>query len=98
MSFLPMFQKKERVYENILKFRTLNRNIRLWMDRSKEGPDENQDYEDVGAWITANKAQIDAQSLIDTADQLALEFPRASAIEIHTGSMMGGVLVYPRWP
>ena len=92
------FTAKTKVYENILKFRTLGRNIRVWMDRDKQGPSEESDYADINNWVHAHKAQIDSQSLIDTADQLAKEFPRASAIEIHTGSMTGGVLIYPRWP
>lgn len=92
------FTSKTRVYENILKFRTLNRNIRVWMDRDRAGPSEESDYAAINTWVNAHKVQIDAQSLIDTADQLAQEFPRASAIEIHTGSMTGGILVYPSWP
>ena len=92
------FTRKTKVYENIVRFRTLNRNIRVWVDRGKEGPSEESDYADIGNWVHANKAKIDTQPLIDTADQLAKEFPRAAAIEIHTGSMTGGVLIYPRWP
>jgi hypothetical protein len=95
---MAWFTGKTKVYENILKFRTLGRNIRVWMDRDRQGPSEESDYADINNWVQANRAQIDSQSLIDTADQLANEFHRASAIEIQTGSMISGVLVYPRWP
>ncbi|NBW20214.1 MAG: hypothetical protein EBR82_70820 [Caulobacteraceae bacterium] len=81
-----------------MRFRTLNRNIRVWMDRDRSGPSEEADYANINNWVHAHRVRIDEQSLIDTADELAREFPRASAIEIHTGSMTGGVLVYPRWP
>jgi len=89
---------KTKVYENILRFRTLNTNIRTWVDRSASGPGEEVDYTDIASWVHAHRGEIDGQSLRTTAEALAKAFPRISAVEVHNGSMTYGVLLYPRWP
>ena len=82
MSFLPLFQKKERVYENILRFRTLNTHIRTWVERRKEGPGHFADHADINNYVSAKRGQYDAQPLMDTAEDLAREFPRIVAVEV----------------
>lgn len=98
MSFLPMFQKKERVYENILKFRTLNTNIRTWVERSKDGPSTDEDYLVINTYISTRRQAFDAQPFMATAEELAAQFPRIVAVEVMNGSAHEGVLLYPRWP
>lgn len=97
MSFLPMFQK-QRVYENILRFRTLNTNIRTWVERSKEGPSNHEDHAEINSYISTKRQQYDAQPMMDTAEDLARQFPRIVAVEVMNGSSHEGVLLYPRWP
>lgn len=89
---------KQRVYENILSFRTLTTVIRTWVTRGKEGPSDQEDYVELSAWVSANRQVIDAQGLMDTAEMMAKEFPRIGAIEVMNGSRTSGVLLYPRWP
>lgn len=100
MSFIPLFSKpkKERLYENILAFRTLNTVIRTWVDREKDGPIDQEDYKEINAYVQANRQTIDLQAMIDTAEMISREFPRISAIEVMNGSKTNGVLIYPRWP
>ena len=93
-----MFQKKERVYENILRFRTLNTHIRTWVERSKEGPEHFVDHADINNYIAAKRGQYDSQPMMDTAEDLAREFPRIVAVEVMNGAATDGVLLYPRWP
>jgi hypothetical protein len=93
-----MWGGKQKIYENILKFRTLNTNIRTWVDRDARGPTEEQDYDEIAHWVATNRQQIDSQPLLETAEQIALEFKRCSAIEVMNGSLNTGVLIYPRWP
>jgi hypothetical protein len=99
MSFLPLFtEKKTRVYENILKFRTLNHTIRTWVERSKEEPDEHTDFLEINEYISGKRKAIDAQPAVATAEDLCKRFPRICAIEVMNGSDNEGVLLYPRWP
>jgi hypothetical protein len=89
---------KERLYENILKFRTHNTVIRTWVERGPDGPQPQADWDDIDKFITENKQSIDAQDYRVTADLLCTRFPRICAVEIMSGSQHLGVLLYPRWP
>ena len=97
MSFLPLFAKPQRLYENILAFRTLNTVIRTWVERDKTGPSDTEDYQEINAYLQANRQVIDTQELIDTAEMVTKAFPRVVAVEVLTGSKTNGVLIYPRW-
>jgi hypothetical protein len=99
MSFLPLFAKSkpQRLYENILAFRTLNTVIRTWVEREKSGPIDQDDYKEINSYIQANRQTIDLQAMIDTAEMLTKEFPRICAVEVQNGSKTNGVLIYPRW-
>lgn len=98
MSFLPFTEKKTKVYENILKFRTLNHSIRTWVERSKDGPDEHTDFLEINQYIGHRRKDIDAQPAMATAEELCKRFPRICAIEVMNGYENEGVLLYPRWP
>lgn len=89
---------KERLYENILKFRTHNTHIRTWVERDPDGPQPQADWDSIDAFITENKLSIDNQDYRITADLLCVKFPRICAVEIMSGSQHVGVLLYPRWP
>jgi hypothetical protein len=97
MSFLPYFSKPQRLYENILAFRTLHTVIRTWVERDKGGPNDQEDYKDINAYVQANRQVIDSQAMIDTAEMLTKEFPRICAVEVMNGSRTNGVIIYPRW-
>ena len=99
MSFLPYFSKPkpQRLYENILAFRTLNTIIRTWVEREKHGPIDQEDYREINAYIQEHRQEIDLQAMIDTAEMLTKEFPRICAVEVMNGSKTNGVLIYPRW-
>jgi hypothetical protein len=86
------FTTKRKTPENVLRFRTLNRNIRVWMERTKDGPSAESDYAEVGNWVHAHKAQIDAEDLVASAERISQEFPRACCVEVHTGSMTAGIV------
>ncbi|NBW17160.1 MAG: hypothetical protein EBR82_55200 [Caulobacteraceae bacterium] len=89
---------KQRLYENILKFRTHNTNIRTWVEREPEGPAADTDWMEISDFIAANRQSIDSQDYRTTADLLCTKFPRICAVEIMSGSAHLGVLLYPRWP
>jgi len=89
---------KTRVYENILKFRTLNHTIRTWVERSKDGPEEHSDFLEINEYISGRRKAIDVQPTVATAEELCQRFPRICAIEVMNGSDNEGVLLYPRWP
>jgi hypothetical protein len=99
MSFIPLFSrpKPQRLYENILAFRTLHTVIRTWVEREKNGPNDQDDYKDINAYVQANRQAIDSQAMIDTAEMLTRAFPRICAVEVMNGSRTNGVLIYPRW-
>lgn len=86
------------VYENILKFRTLNTMIRTWVEREKDGPDNSVDFLEINTYVASRRQAIDAQPFMTTALELAKEFPRIVAVEVMNGSGTDGVLHYPRWP
>ena len=92
-----MFSKPQRLYENILAFRTLNTVIRTWVEREKHGPIDQDDYKEINAYIQEHRQEIDLQAMIDTAEMLTKEFPRICAVEVMNGSKTNGVLIYPRW-
>jgi len=92
-----MFSKPQRLYENILAFRTLNTVIRTWVEREKSGPNDQEDYKAINAYIQEHRQTIDLQAMIDTAEMLTKEFPRICAVEVMNGSKTNGVLIYPRW-
>lgn len=100
MSFIPFITtpRKARVYENVLGFRTHTTVIRVWVDRGREGPSDQEDYVTMTAWVQANRSTIDHQPPMDTAEMLAEQFPRICAVEVLNGSRTNGVLLYPRWP
>jgi hypothetical protein len=89
--------KPQRLYENILAFRTLNTVIRTWVEREKHGPIDQEDYKEINDYIQANRQTIDLQAMIDTAEMLTKAFPRICAVEVMNGSKTNGVLIYPRW-
>jgi len=89
--------KPQRLYENILAFRTLNTVIRTWVDREKHGPIDQEDYKEINAYIQEQRQTIDLQAMIDTAEMLTKAFPRICAVEVMNGSKTNGVLIYPRW-
>jgi hypothetical protein len=89
--------KPQRLYENILAFRTLNTVIRTWVDREKHGPIDQEDYKEINAYIQEHRQTIDLQAMIDTAEMLTKAFPRICAVEVMNGSKTNGVLIYPRW-
>lgn len=93
-----MSEKKTKVYENILKFRTLNHSIRTWVERSKDGPDEHADFLEINQYIGTRRKDIDIQPAMATAEELCKRFPRICAIEVMNGYENEGVLLYPRWP
>jgi hypothetical protein len=97
VSFLPLFSKPQRLYENILAFRTLNTVIRTWVERDKQGPYDQEDYKEINAYIQEHRQTIDLQAMIDTAEMLTKAFPRICAVEVMNGSKTNGVLIYPRW-
>jgi len=97
MSFLPLFSRPQRLYENILSFRTLSTNIRTWVEREKRGPIDQEDYVDINAYVQANRQVIDSQAMIDTAEMMTKAFPRIVAVEVMNGSRTNGVIIYPRW-
>jgi hypothetical protein len=99
MSFIPYFSKTkpQRLYENILAFRTLNTVIRTWVEREKHGPIDQEDYKEINAYIQEHRQAIDLQAMIDTAEMLTKAFPRICAVEVMNGSKTNGVLIYPRW-
>jgi hypothetical protein len=86
------------LYENILRFRTLTTNIRVWIEREADGPQEDQDWAMISEYISLHRQLIDAQSHQATADMLSGQFPRIAAIEVMNGASHSGVLLYPRWP
>jgi len=92
-----MFSKPQRLYENILAFRTLNTVIRTWVEREKHGPIDQEDYKEINAYIQEHRQEIDLQAMIDTAEMLTKAFPRICAVEVMNGSKTNGVLIYPRW-
>lgn len=89
--------KPQRVYENILSFRTLNTNIRTWVERGPKGPIDQEDYKEINAFVQEHRQTIDLQAMIDTAEMLTKAFPRICAVEVQNGSRTNGVLIYPRW-
>jgi hypothetical protein len=99
MSFLPYFSKPkpQRLYENILAFRTLHTVIRTWVERDKDGPYDQEDYKDINAYVQSKRQVIDSQAMIDTAEMLTKDFPRIVAVEVMNGSRTNGVIIYPRW-
>lgn len=97
MSFLPLFSRPQRLYENILSFRTLSTYIRTWVERDKQGPDDQEDFAAINAYVQANRHAVDSQPMIETAEMLTREFPRICAVEVMNGSRTNGVLIYPRW-
>jgi hypothetical protein len=97
VSFLPYFSKPQRLYENILAFRTLNTVIRTWVEREKHGPIDQEDYKEINAYIQEHRQTIDLQAMIETAEMLTKQFPRICAVEVMNGSKTNGVLIYPRW-
>lgn len=99
MSFLSYFSKPkpQRLYDNILAFRTLHTVIRTWVEREKEGPSDTADFQEINAYVQANRQAIDAQELIDTAEMMTKAFPRIVAVEVLTGSKTYGFLFYARW-
>lgn len=97
MSFFP-FSSKQRVYENILAFRTLNTHIRTWVERGREGPTDHEDWALISDWIGQHRNVIDGQDFMATAEQLSKQFPRIVAVEVMHGAKMNGCLLYPRWP
>jgi hypothetical protein len=97
MSFLPLFSRPQRLYENILSFRTLHTVIRTWVERDADGPYDQEDYKDINAYVQANRQVIDSQAMIDTAEMLTKDFPRIVAVEVMNGSRTNGVIIYPRW-
>jgi hypothetical protein len=96
MSFL-LFSRPQRLYENILTFRTLSTNIRAWVERDKRGPNDQEDFVTINAYVQANRQAIDSQAMIDTAEMLTKDFPRIVAVEVMNGSRTNGVIIYPRW-
>jgi hypothetical protein len=92
-----MFSKPQRLYENILAFRTLHTVIRTWVEREKTGPNDQEDYREINSYIQEHRQKIDLQATIDTAEMLTKEFPRICAVEVMNGSKTNGVLIYPRW-
>jgi hypothetical protein len=92
-----MFSRPQRLYENILAFRTLNTVIRTWVEREKHGPIDQEDYKEINAYIQEHRQAIDLQAMIDTAEMLTKAFPRICAVEVMNGSKTNGVLIYPRW-
>ena len=96
MSFLPRFVPK-RVYENILRYRTLYTMIRVWVEREKDGPDDQTDYAEIGEFIKDNRPLIDSQGMLATAELVSKAFHRIVAIEVISGSNTNGVIIYPRW-
>ncbi|NBW17098.1 MAG: hypothetical protein EBR82_54890 [Caulobacteraceae bacterium] len=88
----------QRLYENILRFRTLNTNIRVWIEREPEGPATTEDWALVNEFVQLHRQFIDSQSHKDTVDMLSNQFPRIAAIEVMDGASHAGVLLYPRWP
>jgi hypothetical protein len=92
-----MFSKPQRLYENILAFRTRNTVIRTWVEREKSGPNDQEDYKEINSYIQEHRQKIDLQAMIDTAEMLTKEFPRICAVEVMNGSKTNGVLIYPRW-
>ena len=97
MSFIPLLSRPQRLYENILSFRTLSTNIRTWVERDKSGPIDQEDYVEINAYVQANRQVIDTQAMIDTAEMLTKDFPRIVAVEVMNGSRTNGVIIYPRW-
>jgi len=89
---------KQRIWENILKFRTLTTHIRVWIDRESDGPQPDADWAEIQEFIGVHRHQIDGQTLQSTVTLLTEKFPRISAIEVLNGSGTSGVLLYPRWP
>jgi hypothetical protein len=89
--------KPQRLYENILAFRTLSTVIRTWVEREKHGPIDQEDYKEINEYIQANRQVIELQAMIDTAEMLTKAFPRICAVEVMNGSKTNGVLIYPRW-
>jgi hypothetical protein len=92
-----MFSKPQRLYENILAFRTLNTVIRTWVEREPHGPSDQDDHKEINAYIQEHRQAIDLQAMIDTAEMLTKEFPRICAVEVMNGSKTNGILIYPRW-
>jgi hypothetical protein len=97
MSFIPLFGK-QRLYENILAFRTLSTVIRTWVERGREGPTDQEDFAEINAYVQANRQVIDSQEPMASAEMLAGQFPRICAVEVMNGSKTNGCLLYPRWP
>lgn len=97
MSFIP-FARKQKVYENILAFRTLSTVIRTWVERDAQGPSDQEDWSLISDWIGTHRHRIDEQQPMETAEQLCKEFPRIVAVEVLNGAKTNGVLIYPRWP
>lgn len=89
---------KARIWENILRFRTLTTNIRVWIDREVDGPQPDADWAEIQEFIGTHRHQIDGQTLQATVTLITDKFPRISAIEVLNGSATSGVLLYPRWP
>ena len=99
MSFIPLFSKprQQRVYKNILSYRTLNTVIRVWVEREQSGPTDQDDYLTINTYVQANRQVIDTQAMIDTAEMMTKDFPRICAVEVMNGSRTNGVIIYPRW-
>jgi hypothetical protein len=97
MSFLTL-GSKQRVYENILAFRTLSTHIRTWVERDKSGPTDQEDWSMIADWLSHHRNEIDEQPPMDTAEQLSKAFPRIVAVEVMNGARTNGCLLYPRWP
>lgn len=95
---MSLFGTQKKVYENILAFRTLNTHIRTWVERDKEGPDDQADWSLVSDWISGNRHTIDTQPAMATCEQLCKQFPRIVAAEVMNGAKTNGCLLYPRWP
>jgi hypothetical protein len=92
-----MFNKPQRLYENILAFRTHSTVIRTWVERTEEGPGDQEDFSDINAYIQVNRSVIDDQPMMASAAMVAKQFPRICAIEVMNGAKTNGVLIYPRW-
>lgn len=94
MNFLPKFLSRSHEHQNVLKIRTFNHHIRVWLRRPPGSPCPREDYSDVGGWVMQNRPAIDKREPEDVMAEMLKRFPRIAKIEFLNGSLTEGVVVH----
>lgn len=93
MSFLPSFLFRDKEYQTILKLRTFNHHIRVWLRRPPQCQSPAEDYREIAAWVHERRPAIDQREPEDVMAEMMRVFPRIARLEFLNGSLTEGVVV-----